>query len=51
MQDRLAIIAFIRKTMKPERYIEPMRSNLSVALVFASRAVNAAGVVGVRREG
>ncbi|MBT1516528.1 TIGR02391 family protein [Bradyrhizobium sp. SRL28] len=50
-QDRLAILAFIRKTMKPERYIrspekfEPMRSNLNVALAFTGLAVNAAGVV------
>ncbi len=50
-QDRVAILAFIRKTMKPERYIrnpekfEPMRANLNVALAFAGLAVSVAGVV------
>lgn len=40
-QDRKAVLAFIRHTMKPERYIrspekfEPMRANLNVALAFA----------------
>lgn len=50
-QDRVAILAFIRKTMKPERYIrtpekfEPMRANLNVALAFAGLAVNEAGIL------
>jgi uncharacterized protein (TIGR02391 family) len=50
-QDRLAILAFVRKTMKPERFIrtperfEPMRSNLNVALSFAGLLVNEAGTI------
>jgi uncharacterized protein (TIGR02391 family) len=50
-QDRMAILAFIRKTMKPERYIrapekfEPMRANLNVALAFAGLAVSDGGAV------
>ncbi len=48
-QDRLAILAFIRKAMKPERYarcperFEPMRTNLNRALAFAGLAVDATG--------
>jgi uncharacterized protein (TIGR02391 family) len=48
-QDRKAILAFIRKSMKPELYArtperyEPMRANLNRALAFAGLAMNAAG--------
>jgi uncharacterized protein (TIGR02391 family) len=48
-QDRKAILAFIRHSMKPERYartpdrFEPMRANLNRALSFAGLAVDAAG--------
>jgi uncharacterized protein (TIGR02391 family) len=48
-QDRLAILAFIRKSMKPELYArtperyEPMRANLNRALAFAGLAVDASG--------
>jgi len=48
-QDRLAILAFIRKSMKPELYArtperyEPMRTNLNRALAFAGLAVDASG--------
>ena len=50
-QDRVAILAFIRKTMKPERFIrtperfEPLRSNLNVALAFAGLLISEAGIV------
>jgi uncharacterized protein (TIGR02391 family) len=50
-QDRLAVLAFIRKTMKPERFIrtpekfEPMRANLNIALSFAGLVVTEAGEV------
>ncbi len=50
-QDRLHIMAFIRKAMKPERFardqqrFEPMRLNLNRALAFAGLAVDAAGVL------
>lgn len=46
---RKHVLAFIRKAMKPERYIreprrfEPMRANLNRALLFAGLAVNEAG--------
>jgi hypothetical protein len=48
-RDRLAILAFIRKSMKPELYVgateryERMRSNLNHALAFAALAVDAKG--------
>ena len=48
-QDRRAILAFIRKSMKPELYartpdrFETMRANLNRALAFASMAVDASG--------
>jgi len=48
-QDRLAILAFIRKSMRPELYAraperyEPMRANLNRALAFAGLAVKASG--------
>jgi uncharacterized protein (TIGR02391 family) len=49
--DRIAVLAFIRKTMKPERFIrtperfEPMRSNLNEALAFAGLMVSEAGEI------
>jgi len=48
-QDRLAILALIRKTMKPERFareperFEPLRANLNLALAFAGMCVTEAG--------
>lgn len=48
-QDRIYILAFVRKAMKPERFarcqerFEPMRANLNRALAFAGLAVDAAG--------
>lgn len=55
-QDRVPILAFIRHSMKPERYIreaerfEPMRANLNRALAFAGLAVEASGeLVAVER--
>jgi hypothetical protein len=48
-QDRLAIFAFIRKAMKPERFarqperFEPMRTNLNVALSFPGLCVRESG--------
>src|SRR5262249_23020028 len=45
-QDRLAILAFIRKSVKPELYVrepqryEPMRAILNLALAFAGPAVD-----------
>jgi uncharacterized protein (TIGR02391 family) len=50
-RDRRGILAFIRKTMKPERFarsperFEPMRANLNVALAFAGLVVTQAGDV------
>jgi hypothetical protein len=50
-QDRVAILAFIRKTMKPERFarsperFEPIRANLNLALAFAGLCVNEAGEI------
>ncbi|CAN5552409.1 hypothetical protein BH23BAC4_BH23BAC4_01650 [soil metagenome] len=50
-QDRRAILAFIRHSMKPERYarcperFEPMRTNLNRALSFAGLAVDATGTL------
>lgn len=49
MQDRTAILAFIRKAMKPERFgrcperFEPMRTNLNFALAFAGLCLSPAG--------
>lgn len=48
-QDRLAILAFIRHAMKPERYLkapyryEPLRALLNGALAFAGLVCDAAG--------
>ncbi|QCI66328.1 TIGR02391 family protein [Phreatobacter stygius] len=48
-QDRMHVIAFIRKAMKPERFareserFEPMRLNLNRALAFAGLAIDATG--------
>lgn len=48
-RDRLAVLGFIRHSMKPERYArsperyEPMRANLNRALAFASMSVDASG--------
>ena len=48
-QDRLGVLAFIRKSMRPELYArsperyEPMRANLNRALAFAGLAVKADG--------
>ena len=50
-QDRIAILAFIRHSMKPERYartpdrFEPTRTNLNRALAFASLSVDASGTL------
>lgn len=50
-QDRLAVLAFIRKTMKPERFaraperFEPLRANLNLALAFAGLCVTEAGEI------
>ena len=50
-QDRLAVLAFIRKTMKPERFardperFEPLRANLNLALAFAGLRVTEAGEI------
>lgn len=50
-KDRRAILAFIRHSMKPERYarcperFEPMRTNLNRALSFAGLAVDASGTL------
>jgi uncharacterized protein (TIGR02391 family) len=51
-QDRTRILAFIRKSLKPELYarcperFEPMRANLNRAISFAGLAVDAAGTLG-----
>jgi uncharacterized protein (TIGR02391 family) len=48
-QDRTAILAFIRKSMKPELYArephryEPMRASLNLALAFAGLALDVSG--------
>src|SRR5205823_6357531 len=48
-KDRVGVLAFIRKAMKPELYsrnaerFEPMRANLNRALSFAGLAVDATG--------
>jgi uncharacterized protein (TIGR02391 family) len=54
--DRVPILAFIRKAMKPEQYArameryEPMRANLNRALAFAGLAVEESGkLVGTDR--
>lgn len=50
-QDRKAILAFIRTSMKPERYLgcaerfEAMRANLNRALAFAGLLVDAGGTL------
>jgi uncharacterized protein (TIGR02391 family) len=50
--DRLAVLAFIRKTMKPERFaraperFEPLRANLNLARAFAGLCVTEAGEIG-----
>ncbi len=50
-QDRLAVLAFIRKTIKPERFardpqrFEPLRANLNLALAFAGLCVTEAGEI------
>lgn len=50
--DRTAILAFIRKAMKPESYartperFEPMREKLNRALVFAGLVVDESGTLG-----
>lgn len=47
--DRVAILAFMRHAMKPDRYLaapgrfEPLRARLNAALVFAGLACDAAG--------
>src|SRR6266540_1423107 len=52
-QDRIAILAFIRKAMKPELYarsperFEPVRTKLNRALLFAGLVVDAGGKLGV----
>lgn len=52
-QDRGAVLAFIRKTMKPERFVrephrfEPMRANLNRALSFAGLMLDETGMLGV----
>ena len=48
-QDRTPILAFIRKSLKPERFarsperFEPMRANINMALAFAGLSVTPAG--------
>jgi uncharacterized protein (TIGR02391 family) len=50
-QDRTFILGFIRKAMKPERFVrcserfEPMRARLNQALAFAGLAVDATGTL------
>ena len=50
--DRRAVLAFVRHSMKPERWLrerhrfEPLRASLNEALAFAGLAVDAAGVLG-----
>jgi len=50
-QNREAILAFIRRSMKPALYVrqperyEPMRKNLNVALAFAGLAVDESGTL------
>jgi hypothetical protein len=52
-QDRKAILAFIRTSMKPERYLgcaerfEAMRANLNRALAFAGLIIGASGTLAV----
>ena len=51
-KDRLAVLAFIRKAMKPERFarerqrFEPVRGNLNRALAFAGLGVDESGSLG-----
>lgn len=55
-RDRGAILAFMRKSMKPERYIrsserfEVMRNNLNAALSFAGLAVDASGTLSASQK-
>jgi uncharacterized protein (TIGR02391 family) len=50
-QNRLHVLAFIRKSMKPERYLsnpdrfEPMRARLNQALLFAGLAIDHGGAL------
>jgi uncharacterized protein (TIGR02391 family) len=50
-QDRTRVLGFIRKAMKPERFLrsperfEPMRALLNGALAFAGLGVDASGVI------
>lgn len=50
-KDRTCILGFIRKAMKPERFVrcsdrfEPMRARLNQALAFAGLAVDATGTL------
>jgi uncharacterized protein (TIGR02391 family) len=50
-QERVNILGFIRKAMRPERFsrmpekFEPMRANLNQALAFAGLAVDASGTL------
>lgn len=50
-KERVKILGFIRKAMKPERFsrapekFEPMRANLNQALAFAGLAVDASGTL------
>lgn len=51
IQDRLRVLAFVRKSMKPERYVsnpdrfEPMRGRLNQALLFAGLAIDHSGLL------
>lgn len=51
-QDRAAVLAFIRKSMRPERYVrepdrfEPMRANLNKSLAFAGLMIDVTGTLG-----
>lgn len=55
-QNRGAVLAFIRKAMRPERYVrnserfEPMRTNLNAALSFAGLSVDASGVLSASQK-
>lgn len=55
-RDRKGILAFIRKAMKPERYLrephrfEPLRQNLNKALAFAGLAVDETGNLGIAEQ-
>ena len=51
LRNRTAVLAFIRKSMKPQIYArtperyEPMRTNLNQALAFAGLAIDSAGTL------